>query len=483
MSPPMSEDQPPRNDDEPRGKRAVKTFIYEVTAGQPKGVGDASRGCSARFDPGVLAPAAVEPAAVEPAIVENESDDDSLDASKGAERAAVLTLDGPLPVVERKGRRARSAPKVSSRPAVNAAEPVAAARPRRISAWSASAVVHVLFFAAAALIIIPPRVQRDMLEFVMAPPPLEEFDLAEVVPEDESALDTNSDASAEAGLESISGGDPAAVVDPGLPTLGMEAGAGALSDITSEIALVSAGGGASDGPPGGRGGSGGGSGNGTGGSAGFGTGLGGSPTAEFFGTKIDGNRIVFVLDNSGSMQQGRLETVIAELLRSVDSLTPKQSFYVVFYSDQAYPLFYPDPAQDFVRPTERAKAELARWLDTVELCLGDAVQEALAGAISIEPDCVILLSDGRIQGEKKMRFLLEAGGGDFPIHTVGVGLGKTAVASRRNLQMIAEANGGEFREASVPEEMRELALTKPRPYHNQTPGPVWGRNVKGWGAR
>jgi hypothetical protein len=472
MSTPPSEGQPLRNDDQPRGTRAVKTFIYEVTAGEPKGVGEASSGRSRRF----------RLPALTPHDFPGEADGPLLDDGDDVEQAPVLTLDEPLPAVERKGRRAKPARYAPPPRAVSSELPPAAAvRPRRISAWSASAVVHALFFAAAALIIIPPRVQREVLEFVMAEPVVEDLDFADVVPEERPAFDADAETSAGTSLDPMAGGGPATLVDPGLPTLGMEAGAGALGNITSEIALLSAGGGATDGPPGGRGGTGGGTGNGTGGSAGFGTGLGGAPTAEFFGTKIDGDRIVFVLDNSGSMQQGRLETVIAELMRSVESLTPKQSFYVVFYSDQAYPLFYPDPAQEFVRPTDRNKAELARWLDTVELCLGDAVQEALAGAISIEPDTVILLSDGRIQGEKKMRFLLEAGGGDFPIHTVGVGLGKNATASRRNLQMIAEANGGEFREASVPQEMKELALTKPRPYHSSAPGPVWGRNVKGWG--
>jgi hypothetical protein len=480
MLTPSSNGQPLPSDEAPPGKRAVKTFIYEVTAGEPKGVGEASSERSRRFD---LPEVAQEQTSEQ---MENEIDGSSADEAEGADEvaaAAVLTLDEPLPAAEPKTRRAKRA-RVAPRPrAVTVAESPAVARPRRISAWSASAVVHAALFAGAALIIIPPRVQRDVLEFVMAEPGIEELDLADVLPDEQPPLDAVGDASAEAGLTSTAGGDPAALIDPGMPTLGMEAGAGTLADLTSEIALVSAGGGATDGPPGGRGGSGGGTGNGAGGSAGFGTGLGAAPTAEFFGTKIDGNRIVFVLDNSGSMQQGRLETVIAELMRSVESLAPKQSFYVVFYSDQAYPLFYPDPAQEFVRPTDRNNAALARWLDTVELCLGDAVQEALAGAISIEPDCVILLSDGRIQGDKKMRFLLEAGGGEFPIHTVGVGLGKTAVASRRNLQMIAEANGGEFREASVPQEMKELALTKPRPYHSQAPGPVWGRNVKGWGRQ
>ena len=76
-----------------------------------------------------------------------------------------------------------------------------------------------------------------------------------------------------------------------------------------------------------------------------------------------------------------------------------------------------------------------------------------------------------------MGFLLDARGRNFPIHTIGVGLGG-GVASRRNLQEIATANGGDFREAEVPEAMRDLARTDKRAYHSDAPGIVWGRQVK-----
>jgi hypothetical protein len=209
----------------------------------------------------------------------------------------------------------------------------------------------------------------------------------------------------------------------------------------------------------------------------FGSGLGDSPIAEFFGAKIEGRRIVFVLDNSGSMQAGRLETVIAELEKCVASLSADQEFYVIFYSDVAYPLFYPDPIAQFIRPTERNKKLLAEWLEGVELCLGDAVLDALNAAAAIRPDTVFLLSDGRIYGERKMQALLTGGSDAFPIHTVGVGLGGGATA-RRNLQDIAAANGGVFREADIPDAMREVARQRPRPYHVDGPGPIWGRNVR-----
>jgi hypothetical protein len=209
----------------------------------------------------------------------------------------------------------------------------------------------------------------------------------------------------------------------------------------------------------------------------FDTGLGEAPIAKFFGQEIEGRRIVFVLDNSGSMQGGRLETVIAELLRCVDSLRQDQQFYVIFHSDMVYPLFYPDPVDRYIRPTPANKRALARWLETVELCLGDSVDEALAIAQMIEPNAVFLLSDGRIQGDKTIRFLLDGRQRNFPIHTFAVGMGGS-VAGRRNLADVAAANGGEFRESEIPEEMRDLARRKLRPYHSERPGPVWGRQVK-----
>jgi hypothetical protein len=95
----------------------------------------------------------------------------------------------------------------------------------------------------------------------------------------------------------------------------------------------------------------------------------------------------------------------------------------------------------------------------------------------IEPDTVFLLSDGRIQGDKKIRYLLDGRSRNFPVHTFAVGM-NSSVAGRRNLQQIADANRGKFSESEIPPEMRDLSRERLRPYHNETPGPVWGRNVK-----
>jgi hypothetical protein len=476
--------------------KAVRTFVFEVTAGRSAGVGDASDGSRLHMDPPVISPVDAR-ALLAPGPPEERDTRDRTPSASWSLPASGSAVDvggdadepanehiihtGDLPTATRskrpgaRHRRTRLAA-LPKHPQENTPQ----AKPaRRWSAWSASLVVHGALVALLSLVTITQISPREVMDLVFAPPVTDEIELPDS-PEAQSQPDDNAAEGAFAELASASAGE---VVDPGAPTLGMAEGAGLVGDLTDDVALVGGGGGGTEtGPPGGLGGAGGLFGDGTGGLAEFGSGLGAEATAKFFGTKIEGRRIVFVLDNSGSMQGGRLETVIAELLRTLDALTDKQEFYIIFYSDAAYPLFYPDPAQDYLRPTDRNKGRVAEWLDKVELCLGDAVVEALTAAASIEPDTVFLLSDGRIQGDRKMAFLLNANDGAFRIHTVGVGLGNGPTA-RQNLQDIAQANGGEFRETEIPEEMRQLARQSPRPYHNKNPGPIWGRNVKPWGGR
>jgi hypothetical protein len=84
----------------------------------------------------------------------------------------------------------------------------------------------------------------------------------------------------------------------------------------------------------------------------------GAPGAAlFFGTKAKGNRFVFVIDNSSSMKGGRLEMALAELVKTVESLTPRQSFYVIFVSDQTYPMFMVNP------PFQRGRGLFLRVLN------------------------------------------------------------------------------------------------------------------------
>ena len=447
--------------------KAVKPFVVEVSADRPIGVGEPAPPVARRVDAAEVT-SSVEPIRAAPALsttaLEGDVDGDVIGQHVGSEYWPSPT-HAEAPSRRDAGRRAMKA---------SPAQPRRAAPVRRVSSWSMSFVVHAAFAGLLSLVTISQIQPKHEMDVVVASEPLENVDFNDADAKPANELDDLTERLTAPNEQ---------LIDPGKPTLEMEAGDGLHSELTDEFALAAAGFGGEGSSPGGLGGMGGLFGDGTGGTAEFGSGLGAAPaTPQFFGAKIEGRRVVFVLDNSGSMQGGRLETVNAELERCVASLDPDQEFYVIFYSDVPYPLFYPDPVDRYVRPTPRNKELLHDWLSTVELCLGDAVLDALNAAASIGPDTVLLLSDGRIAGERKMAALL-AGGGDFPLHTIGVGLGGGAAASRRNLADIAAANGGDFREAQVPAEMKELARRNPRPYHSDGPGAIWGRNVKGWGKR
>jgi hypothetical protein len=464
----------------------LRSFTFEVSAGRrPQGVADATGAVGSHVDsstdesqraPGRVRRARRAKSSAAPTIklaaTTPPMDNSVVDVDQPRFRADRMATVAPIPMID-----------FGERP-LPASDFAASARgsgkqPRRaIPSWFASFVTHAAAFAFLATITLTTVDRPITTEAYITPIEPEQLDLSKV----ESTADAEF-------VQPETADTTSDLLDPGAAgAFGQVSVDSALNGVARSPGVFNAtdglglGGLPGDGPgplgqagsPSGKGKQGRGKGGGT---AAFGAGLGGDPLAKFFGQTIDGRRIVFVLDNSGSMQGGRLETVIAELLRCVGALAKDQEFYVLFHSDMVYPLFYPDPVQQYLKPSEGNKKLLARWLDTVELCLGDSVDEALVTAELIQPDTVFLLSDGKIQSEKKYRYLVSGGPRDFALHTFAVGLG-SSVAGRRNLQVIAEANHGQFRESEVPAEMRDLARRKPRPYHSESPGPVWGRKVK-----
>lgn len=216
----------------------------------------------------------------------------------------------------------------------------------------------------------------------------------------------------------------------------------------------------------------------------------GKQTASFFGSKATGDRFVFLIDNSGSMQRGRMETTMMELLKTVRSLSYSQSFYVIFYSDQAYPMFYPESVEEMLPATRENRDRLERWLHTVEICLGGALKDAMAMAEKLEPDAVYVLSDGDYlfyerDGQRVMssslRKLTEPNDWKFTINTLGMTVRDADDAEA--LTLIAQAHGGKFRNVSVHPAAEQRSRQRPIRY-NREPGKVWGTKVGSrWGSR
>jgi hypothetical protein len=190
---------------------------------------------------------------------------------------------------------------------------------------------------------------------------------------------------------------------------------------------------------------------------------GAAGAATFFGTRSKGNRFVFVIDNSRSMKDGRFEAAVAELLQSIGAMSRRQSFYVIFVSDQPYPMFYPAPAPDLVPATTANKQRLAQWLQHVELHYGKnrELATAMQLAASLRPHAVYFLWDGRIDDlrvrQEVMAQLTRPNKWGFPVHTLGMGVGlpDSAPANEQNLDAIARAHGGVYRRVDVPTPHRQ----------------------------
>ncbi len=191
------------------------------------------------------------------------------------------------------------------------------------------------------------------------------------------------------------------------------------------------------------------------GGGGRGAGLTGGGTL-FFGTPGAGTSICFMCDNSRSYDEGGFERVVGELMRSVASLKPEQSFFVVFFSDEAYPMFSPDAASSMMPATDENKRRLHSWLGSVEKRTGgQGLRDAMEIVESLQPASICFLSDGD-HSESLVHRLVSADLGGAVVNTFGM---QTLPARRssltpqrlqeqqqfnQNLIDIATAHGGIF---------------------------------------
>jgi hypothetical protein len=182
--------------------------------------------------------------------------------------------------------------------------------------------------------------------------------------------------------------------------------------------------------------------------------------AIFFGARSKGDRFVFVIDNSSSMKNGKLEVARAELVRSIDSLSARQSIYVIFVSDQTYPMFYPQPELDMIPATAPNKKRLTDWLPKAILASGKNREmiKAMDMAASLRPHAVFLLWDGDMRYSDNVRLdvmthLTRPNQWSFVIHTLGMGI--TSPDAEQNLTAIAAAHGGLYRRIAVPDALKK----------------------------
>jgi hypothetical protein len=157
---------------------------------------------------------------------------------------------------------------------------------------------------------------------------------------------------------------------------------------------------------------------------------------SFFDVKAEGTFFVFVVDCSGSMDDGgRLLRAKRELRRTISRLSFPQRFLVVFYNDRAWPM----PGDLVASADTQSKDRAYRWLGRVDAHGETNPQSAMNLALSLKPDAVFLLSDGDYPNGS-VKAVARKNKTGIPVHCIDLAPG----AVGDDLKRIAAQSGGQY---------------------------------------
>ncbi len=194
------------------------------------------------------------------------------------------------------------------------------------------------------------------------------------------------------------------------------------------------------------------------GSAGGGTAASGGPAVgpgqtSFMNIADSGRSFVYVVDVSSSMSEGnRLQIAKSQLKASLRLLQPNQFFQVIFYSEPpTVRLKLRGRAQQDLYPATEVNLLLAeREIDRVDAQNGTEHMSALVDALSLTPDVVYFLTDGREPALSPADLAeLNRITGKTTIHVIEFGNGAVASRATSWLEKLARQSHGEYREFVV----------------------------------
>ena len=171
-------------------------------------------------------------------------------------------------------------------------------------------------------------------------------------------------------------------------------------------------------------------------------GTGNSATTSFYGVRGTGNRFAFVCDVSGSMSGAPFQRLMRELQESITRLPPYAQFYVVFFNDDVFPLYWPQSVATMVPAVAANKARLQAWMSHVTPGGSTYAFEAIHAAFNVRPDTIFLLTDGSFSDEIQVMEAFKSMGQQRPVSVHTVSIGRSSVV----LQQIAGMNRGLYRE-------------------------------------
>ena len=160
------------------------------------------------------------------------------------------------------------------------------------------------------------------------------------------------------------------------------------------------------------------------------------------------NRIVYVLDHSGSMIDS-FDFLRQEVKDKLQRLTPAQRFAVIMFSEDVDAVF-PKDATALVAGTPSVKRDLVNFVDNTRAAgknddVFDPFAAALQKAFALHPQVIYFLTDGnfdpRVVGEVKRLNTIEG----MKVHVYTIAFIRVTKEAEEDLKTIAMENGGKFK--------------------------------------
>lgn len=168
------------------------------------------------------------------------------------------------------------------------------------------------------------------------------------------------------------------------------------------------------------------------------------PRPTFFGSEIPSNRLVFVIDISGSMDGDRIAKCKEQLKQCIDALERGSAFTIVAYSSSVR--VWKDRLQGV---TPAVKDEAKGFVDGLQVSGATHTLAGLKSGFEIEgADALILLSDGAPTDSTPEQILDEVRGINgfkrWRVDTFGFGTAGYGNQFAEFLKDLAEQHGGKF---------------------------------------
>ena len=157
-----------------------------------------------------------------------------------------------------------------------------------------------------------------------------------------------------------------------------------------------------------------------------------------------GNRYVFVIDCSGSMNRDqRMSLAKREITAALRDLDEEKEFFIFYYNTAAIAM-----PGGLTKPTREALARIIPWVYARVASGNTDPRDALRGAFKLEPTTIWLLTDGvflQKPGLERVHDLIKRLNTDGEVRVNTIGFHRDRQKVDRSLKPIAATNDGTYR--------------------------------------